>query len=190
MTKFFLHGGNVNEPSESNRAYYRDIVASVGRSDVKVLCVYFARPEHRWDDSYAADRSNLQAAGSELGLHIQTTRAVYEMGALLQQIADADLIFIAGGINGHLRETLQNIPDLNSRLSGKTVAGISAGANLLAAFFYASTRSAVRQGIGLLPIALLTHANRDAEHEAALRQASGNLPLHKINEEEYLAIEA
>lgn len=189
MTKFFLHGGYVNRPSDTNRAFYRDIIASVGRENVSVLCMYFARPDHRWNDSFAEDRSNLMAAASELRVRIDIALATYDMGQLPQQIADADLVFIAGGTKGHLRETLQNIPDLASRLNGKTVAGISAGANLLAAFFYGSVAGSVRKGLGLLPIALLTHADRDAEHEADLRQASGDLPLYKVDEEKYIKLQ-
>jgi cyanophycinase-like exopeptidase len=190
MTKFFLHGGYVNRPSDTNRAFFRDIIASVGREDVSVLCIYFARPERRWDESFAEDRSSLMAAASELRVRVDIALATYDIDPLLQQIADADLVFIAGGTKGHLRETLKDIPDLASRLDGKTVAGISAGANLLAAFYYGSVAGSVREGLRLLPIALLTHANRDAGHEAELLEASGNLPLYKVDEEKYIELQS
>jgi cyanophycinase-like exopeptidase len=130
-----------------------------------------------------------EAPATRSNVRLDIALATYDMDQLLQKIAETDVVFIAGGTKGHLRQTLLNIPDIASRLDGKTVAGISAGANLLAAFFYGSVAGSVRKGLGLLPIALLTHADRDSSHEAELRDASGNLPLYKVDEEKYIKLE-
>lgn len=187
--RILLHGGNSNKKSDKNDMFYRDIVQGVGKDTVRILCVYFARPEGRWENSYAEDQSIFRAIGIETGIDVETTLATYDIQELLDVIAESDVIFINGGFKGHLKDTLLTIGVDNfcQMLQGKTLVGISAGANMMSKYYYSQSIEGVREGIGLLDIKLLTHYTPDRQEQMAKLQAyEEDLPIITIAEEEYI----
>lgn len=165
---------------------------SVDKDVVRFLCIYFARPEARWEDSYAHDRSILAALGKEVGIDTKTKLATYDMDELIEGITDCDVIFINGGFRGRLKDTLLAIGLHNFRqmISGKTLAGISAGANILSRYYYSQGVDDIREGIGLLKIKLLTHYEKDmAGQMKKLLDYKEDLPIVTIAEEEYIVMD-
>jgi cyanophycinase-like exopeptidase len=190
-SRIILHGGNSNKKSAKNDTFFREIVTGVGKNTIQILCVYFARPEGRWENSYAEDQAIFRALAIEMGLDIETKQATYNMEELLQAIADADVVFINGGYKGHLKETLLAIGVDNFRqmIQSKTLVGISAGANLLSHYYYSQGIDDIRAGVGLLNLNILTHYHADRpEHMEKLKAYSGNIPIVTIAEEEYTII--
>lgn len=190
-TRILLHGGNSNKKSDKNDQFFRAIIEGVDKKLYRVLCVYFARPEGRWEDSYAEDQSIFRALGIETGIDIETKLATYDMDELVQDIADCDVLFINGGFKGHLKDTLLAIGVDNFRqmIQGKTLVGISAGANILSKYYYSQGADDIREGVGLLDIKLLTHYTPDQyEQMATLEAYKENLPILTIGEEEYIAV--
>lgn len=184
-----LHGGNANKKSDKNDQFYREIILGVNKEAVRVHCVYFARPEGRWEDSYAEDQSIFRAVGIETGVDVETKLATYEMSELLNAIAESDVIFINGGFKGHLKDALLAIGVDNFRqmTQGKTLVGISAGANILSKYYYSQAIDDVREGVGLLNIKLLTHYAPDQHQQMAkLKAYKEDLPIITIAEEEYV----
>jgi peptidase E len=116
--------------------------------------------------------------------------ATYDKEKLLNQIKIADIIFINGGMKGHLMETLKGLGNFPELIIGKVVVGISAGANILTKYYYSSVSKGVREGMGLLPIKLLTHyTDQDDDKLKLLMDYKEKLPLLKIAEEDYLILE-
>jgi peptidase E len=192
MTKVYLHGGNSTKNSEKNKLFFEELINSVDKDEMNVLCVYFARPEYRWEDSYAEDQSIFFARGLELGKDIVTKMATYDMEELKEDIKKADIVFINGGMKGHLKSTLEKIGDIRAIFSGKVVVGISAGANNLCKYYHSIVAEDIREGIGLLDYKIITHFNDDhldKEKIMMLEDYKEVLPLLKIQEEEYLFIE-
>ena len=185
-----MHGGNSSNKSDKNERFFQEIINGVESDTIKILCVYFARPEHRWEDSYAEDQSIFRAL--ETNKEIETILATYDRDELEDNIAQSDVIFINGGMQGHLKNTLQSIGIERFRrmVAGKTLVGISAGANILARYYYATAAKEIREGTGFLSIKLFTHYSEDeSEKLEQLRVHAEDLPIVTIAEEEYLVIE-
>ncbi len=152
----------------------------------------FCTPEGHWEESYATDQSSFSAQAIELGKDVDTVLAAYDIGELLEEIQKADVIFINGGFKGHLRETLLSIgvEQLRKMFTGKTIVGISAGANMLTKYYYSMASGGIREGINFLPIKLLTHSNGpdSEEHKKLLQNYKEKLPVISIAEEEYITV--
>lgn len=191
-TRIILHGGNADNGSEKNDQFFSEILSGIDKDEVRVLCVYFARPEGRWEDSYATDESAFRARAIELGKDIETVLATYDMDELIEEITKADVIFINGGYKGHLKSTLLSIgvDKFKEMVHGKTLVGISAGANMLSKYYYSMASGGIREGIGLLKIKLLTHSNDSnaSDKLKMLKEYKEDLPIKTVAEEEYVVI--
>lgn len=123
---------------------------------------------------------------------MDTVLATYNIEELINEITQADVIFINGGYRGRLKDTLLEIglERFRSLVEGKTVVGISAGANMLTKYYYSMAIGGIREGIGLLNIKLLTHSNdSDTVDRLKLLEAYGErLPVIPIPEEEYIEV--
>jgi peptidase E len=184
-----LHGGNADNGSEKNKQFFTEILNGIDKDDVRVLCIYFARPEGRWDESYATDESAFRARAIEIGKDVETMLATYDLDELVDGIAKADVIFINGGYKGHLKSMLLaiGVDRFTQLVEGKTLVGISAGANMLSKYYYSMASGGVREGIGILNIKLLTHSNSKdaAEKVELLADYKEDLPIWQVAEEEY-----
>jgi len=192
MTKIFLHGGSSSKNTEKNKRFFEDLIKSVNKEEIKILCIYFARPEHRWEDSYAEDQSIFYARGIEMGKEIETKMATYDMEDFREYIKNADVVYINGGMKGHLKSTLEKLGNFREMIAGKTLVGISAGANILCKYYYSMVSEDIREGIGLLNYKLLTHYSgeiMDGDKVKSLENYKEKIPLIKIPEEEYKIIE-
>jgi peptidase E len=186
--KVILHGGNANKKSAKNDIFFAEVINSVNKDNVKVLCIYFARPEERWEDSYAEDQSQFFATAVEAGKEVETKMASYDLAELRELIQNTDVIFINGGRRGRLKTTLEELKDFPDLIKDKVVVGISAGANVLCKYYYSSVADAVREGIGLLDINLLTHYMDDETDGTKLKMLKDYkeaLPIVKIKEEKF-----
>lgn len=191
-TRIILHGGNSSKKSHKNERFFREIVDGIDKETIQILCVYFARPEGRWEDSHAVDQSIFRALGIDLGLEIETELAAYDLDEFVRQINDSDVIFINGGMRGHLKDTLLKIgvERFRQMIQGKTLVGISAGANILSKYYYSMVTGGIREGIGLLDIKLLTHYSEESSDQLTqLKIFRQDLPLVTIAEEEYVTYE-
>lgn len=184
-TRVMLHGGNTERMTAKNATFYKEIIDSVDKATVHVLCVYFARPEHRWQDSYAEDQTQFGAV--QTGKQIVTTLAAYD--SFERDIEQTDVIFINGGTKGHLKETLLQIgvERVRQLTDGKIIAGASAGANMLARYYYSSVIDGVREGIGFIDAKVFTHYSSEKSAKLEELKAYGDgLPVVAVAEEEYL----
>lgn len=191
-TRILLHGGNADNGREKNARFFADILSGVDNNTVKVLCIYFARPEGRWEASYSADQSSFRAQAIVLGKDVDTVLATYDMYELLEQISESDVIFINGGFKGHLKDTLLAIgaKRFTQMVEGKTLVGISAGANMLSKYYYSMAIDGIREGIGMINAKLLTHSNHEntPERIKQLKAHREDLPIIAVAEEEYVEL--
>src|SRR5688572_17703656 len=108
-TRIILHGGNTDRNTDKNEKFFKEIIGGVDGDTVKILCVYFARPPHRWEDSYDEDQYTFKRVQREMGREIETKLAMDDVGTFSEDIAWADVVFINGGMKGHLKDTLLSI---------------------------------------------------------------------------------
>lgn len=188
-TKVYLHGGNAEKKSHKNEQFFQAIINEVDKDTVNILCVYFARPEGRWQDSYAFDQSLLR--NLDTTKEIETMLATYDLDEFVANIEMADIILFSGGMRGRLKETIMTIglDKFKHLINGKLLVGISAGANILSKYYYSSVAEGIREGTGLLNIKLLTHFRADQPEKLELLKAHReNLPIIKLAEEDYVVI--
>jgi peptidase E len=191
-TKIILHGGNSSRPTDNNEKFFKEIISSVDKDNIIILCIYFARPARRWEESYAEDQSIFFARAIEMGKDVTTKLATYDLDELREDMHSADVIFINGGIKGHLKSTLEELGNFRELASGKVLVGISAGANILCKYYYSSVSEGIKEGMGILQLKILTHYNDeeiDKEIILLLENYRESVPMLKIPEEEYKIIE-
>lgn len=187
-TRIILHGGNAHKRTEKNERFFREIINGIEADPLRVLCVYFARPEHRWEDSYDEDQYMFRRVADDFDIEIETSLASYDMDDFAEKITESNVIFLNGGMKGHLKDTLLSfgLERFRQMLEGKTLVGISAGANILSRYYYSMAINGIREGTGYLDIKLLTHYSEDEPEKLDELQAYGkDLPIITVREEEY-----
>lgn len=184
-TKYILHGGESSKRTQENETFFRTILDLTNKDQINILCVYFARPEHRWQESFYEDRIAFENVSGSKSLYINLA----EKDTFEEQIKNSDVIFINGGFKGFLREALLGIESLENILNNKIVVGISAGANMLAKYYYSQGGDEIREGIGLLPIKVICHYSEDKFGQLELlKKYKEDLPIYKIPEESFVVL--
>ena len=183
MTKYILHGGKTSEPYESNQNFFREIAAGLAEP-IKVLIVQFAREEEKWPEQFEWEKGKF----GFLKKRIEFTPADPDLEVFRAQVARADAVFLIGGDTQLLYEKLKNIENISELFRGKTIAGSSAGANVLAKYYYSNDYLRPEDGLGILPIKAFVHYS-DAEFKDALGELKNykeNLEIKTIPEKEFI----
>ena len=153
-TRLLLHGGYLKLKDKRNDAYFAELTKELRDGD-KVLFIGFARTDN--------DDRNQQFKHEEKWILNQTGKDIQVLNAqedrVIEQIKDAKTVQITGGQPDKLVEKIQQYPDFLPALSGKLVAGSSAGACLFSTYYFEPDSIAVKPGLGVLPIRLFVHNN-------------------------------
>ena len=181
MTKYILHGGKSNTRSYDNRFFFQEIIKGLDYP-IKLLLVYYAREEKEWQWLYQQDKLKFSSFTDQERLDFLL--AAKEVSAFIQQIKEADAIYISGGKTLGLKKYFKEISNLSEMLNEKKViAGSSAGVHVLCKYYYNAEGQAISQGLGILPIKVFCHYKPDKAE--ALRQLEQfGEPLEVITLEE------
>ena len=188
MTKYILHGGAAGRQSPDNKKFFLEIVN--GLSDkVSLLCVLFAREKDNWDKSFEEVKTYFSSASQQKVFSF--VLANDKTSALVEQIKQADVIYLRGGNTHWLQEHLAKIPDLINLLNGKVVAGSSAGALVLSEYYYENDDDTYNKGLGILPIKTFCHyAEEKSDKLKKLKEFGENIEtIYTIPEEKFFIIE-
>lgn len=152
-TKFILHGGYTpGQKEEDNSKFYIEILKDTPEK-AKVLIVPFAKDIER----IAPTTERVKREFNENNTNKKLDFEVANEESFIEQIKSADIIYFQGGKTLKLLEVLKIFPNFRNLLDGKTVAGESAGANVLAKYFYSPNSDKVDEGLGFLPIKIIPH---------------------------------
>lgn len=195
-TKYILHGGMMRWQSKFNKLYYQEMVKGV--ANPKVLLVYFARKGDEIPGLIERDKNNFTWANP--GVKVEQTVAIEKN--FVEQVRANDVILLVGGETQKLIDTVKRTEiDLKKAFEGKIISGSSAGACLLAEWFYNNSGKEIFPGLGLLPVAVWTHyrpekgtefwISEDQEHEVMneLRARIGDSKLALLHEQEMVVFE-
>jgi peptidase E len=185
-TLYILHGGESSRRTAGNDVFFKAIIDATNKDIIKILCVYFARPEHRWQESFYEDKCVFEEQGVNKSLYM----GIASKDDFEAQIRNTDVIFLNGGFKGFLKDALLSITNLNELLANKVIVGISAGANILSRYYYSQGGDEIREGVGLLPIKVFCHySDKNKIELSKLEEYGEDLPIYKIPEEQFIVIE-
>ena len=187
MTKYILHGGYTRIKNESNKMFFKEILLSFNKS-VKILFIFFARPEKDWETLEKREKNHLKTARPDLQLDLII--ASNDIISLEKQILESDVIYIIGGENKPLINKLKNIKNLKDLFKDKVVVGSSAGAYCLSTYYYSHEAKGIFDGLGILPIKTLAHYSPLLEKKLEeLKVYKEKLDTYAIEETKYIVLE-
>ncbi len=192
MTKYILVGGYVRKAPDGGKAFCEELVRGFSEP-VKILDCMFARLQSVWGKTFAEDKEFF--ANNLLGINIELQLA--GLDTFDKQVAWADVIYLRGGSSEELVKSLRQHSNWVQYLDGKTVAGTSAGADALSAYYFGLDSLETRDGIGLVPVKTIPHFKSDYhgwefdwdKAEAQLKAYKEDLPLVTLQEGEFRVFE-
>lgn len=187
MTKYFLHGGEAGRQTPNNKKFFFELANGLS-GKINILSVLFARDKAIWDEKFEEDKINFSSASPEKDFSF--VLASDQTDTFIQQLKQANIIFIKGGDTHILQKYLVKIPDLKNLFDGKIVAGISAGALVLSKYYATDEGTKFYEGLGILAIKTFTHYT-DEKHETLeeLKKYTEHLETYAIPEEKFFVIE-
>lgn len=188
MTKYILVGGYITKALDGGKAFCDELVKGI-EQPVKVLDCMFARSPDLWEEVFSKDKDFF--AEHIPGVSIELRLAQPE--TFLKQLAWADVVFFRGGYSDQLKAHLSKTPEWVTMIDGKTVAGTSAGADILAKYFLNLDTLVVGEGFGLVPIKTIPHFGSDynsssidwGKEEIKLKSYGEQLPFVPLREGEF-----
>lgn len=154
-TKFILHGGfnrDRNKPEEDVDKFYAEILKDAPEEPT-ILLVCFARDIDKVPAATAKVIDAFERVQRQGGLHFEIARE----DDFEEQVKSADVVYLHGGTTLKLLTALKKFPNLRELFKGKTIAGDSAGANVLGKFCYSPHANDVLEGLGILPLKIIPH---------------------------------
>ncbi len=178
MTKYILHGGHTRIRNEKNKIFFNEITKGL-ENGANILLIYFAKEKEKHQELYEDDKLNFKdnCGKKELSFILATEEN------FIEEIKKANAVYMRGGDTFKLLNFLKKFPEFNKLIKDKVVAGSSAGAYVLAEYFYTHTLDSVEEGLGILPIKVIAHYSDGETHEKIvdkLEKTGKNLEVVKL----------
>ncbi|MEC8066584.1 MAG: Type 1 glutamine amidotransferase-like domain-containing protein [Pseudomonadota bacterium] len=183
MPTYILHGGAALRRCESNTQFYQHIARKM-QAGQTLLLVYFAADREDWARKLAHDSRNLLA---QLDMKIE----VAEVETFESQLQNADVVYIRDGYTDKLFKAFEAF-DPKLLMQDKVYVASSAGANLLCKGCYSAPAQKVMQGLGVLPLNVLIHANKDEYSKAKeklVKLSNQDTPFLALEETKFITLE-
>lgn len=183
MTKYILHGGKTSIKSEDNNKFFSEIIKDL-LSPINLLIVYFSRGEEEWPKLLKQDKEIINSIADDKKINF--VLANKDIEKFVQQIKDADGIYMRGGKTNMLKEILAKIKNLKKLFTDKVIAGSSAGAYVLSRY-YMNSMGKIGEGLGILPIKTLAHYKESRKNELdKLKNYGDKLTTYSLKETKFV----
>ncbi|MGC9599374.1 MAG: Type 1 glutamine amidotransferase-like domain-containing protein [Minisyncoccia bacterium] len=181
MIKFVFHGGATRKPLEGNKRFFAEMVRGL-REPIKILNVYFAREESRWNEAMEDDKQNFRNAAPNIKMEFSLANPE----SFVTQVKDVGVVYVRGGSTPLLKKAFEPFSQFLTLLDGKVYGGSSAGADVLAKYYCSRESDEILEGLGLLPIKVFPHYDEsEREKLEKLKAWKEDLPTYTIAEGEY-----
>lgn len=154
--KYILVGGYPDKAKDSGRAFCEEIVKDF-KEPVRVLDCIFGRPRETWEEVFADDKEFFKKHAPNKKLEFKLA----DPDNFTSQAKWASAIYFRGGKTSELIKILNQNGGWEKELEGKTLAGTSAGANIMSRYYYGLDSLKICEGLGLLPIKVIVHYRSD-----------------------------
>ncbi len=188
MTKYILHGGRATQTDRLKQEFFPEILRELS-NNLNILIVLFAREPEVWNEKFEEMKKCFSLV--DPGKEIDFSLARMETALFVKQIKKADVVYFNGGDSHILQEHLAQVPDLQILLSGKVVAGSSAGALVFSQYYYENDDDTFNTGLGFLPVKIICHYTEEkADTLLKLREFGENIQnVYSLAEGEFVIIE-
>lgn len=193
MTRYILVGGYPRKAPDGGKAFAEELVKGFD-DPIRILECLFARPRENWEEAFAQDKTFFISHLSDKKLEFQLA----DPERFKEQVIWAHAIYIRGGASEAAFLQLQKKSGgWEKELKGKTLAGSSAGADIISTYYYGLDDLKIGNGLGLLPVKVIPHFRSDYNApnidwnraEIELRAYKKSLPLIKLAEGQFEVIE-
>jgi len=151
-TKYILHGGAAQLIIKENDPFYTEILKDTP-DDLKILFVYFGNDPKRNEERKKGNIEQFNRIKGDKKIEYK----IAEEDKFLDQIKEADVIYIRGGSTPMLMEVLGKFKNLKEVFKGKIVSGESAGMNSLAKYCFSKSGGGVVRGLGIIKVKTISH---------------------------------
>jgi len=152
-TKYILHGGfTKGKTDEDNSKFYAEILKDAPER-ARVLLVCFAKDEGRVSEATKKVMGEFEKNKWQNKIYFE----IASENSFAEQAKSADIVYFHGGVTMKLLDVLKKFLNLKDLLSGKIVAGESAGANVFGKLFYSPNLDKIGEGLGFLPVKIIPH---------------------------------
>ncbi len=108
----------------------------------------------------------------------------------IEQIKNANTIYLRGGDTDVLKNILGKVKNLNQLFQNKIISGSSAGAYVLSTYYYTNSKNKIEHGLGVLPIKTFCHYTEEKSDTLnMLKTYNEDLEIYAIPEEKFFVIE-
>lgn len=191
MTKYILAGGYLHKAPDGGKAFLEELVKDFHLyRPVKILVCIFAEPEEKWEAKFNKDKEffSQHLNNFELELAYPDT--------FIEQVKSSDVIFLRGGATDSLMNLLNKSPSWTKELDSKTLAGTSAGGDVISKYSYNLDENKLTDCLGLLDIKFIPHFRSDYNAPninwdkalAELKNYKEDLPVYALKEGEFVVI--
>lgn len=191
MIKYILVGGYLHKAEDGGRAFCIELVKDFNLDrPIKILDCMFARPVESWREKFKEDKIFFAKYINNFELTLARVEKFFE------QAKSSDVIFFRGGTTQTLIDELSKCGNWAKELDGKTVAGTSAGMDLISKYAYDLDELKLTDNLGLLPIKTIPHWKSDYnspnidwdEALESLKNYKEDLPIYTLKEGEFAVI--
>jgi len=191
MTKYILAGGYIHKAPDYSKAFCEELVKGINNRPVKILDCMFARSRDSWEEKMKEDNILFSKFIKDFELELALPEKFTE------QVKKSDVIFLRGGHTQVLFEFLNKDKSWIQELDGKVLAGTSAGAEVIAKYYYVLSTPRTGDGFGFLPIKVIPHWRSDSDEyknfdwDKALKELKSykeDLPIYALAEGEFKVI--
>lgn len=190
MTKYILVGGYFPKAPDNGKAFLVELIKGHNKP-VKILDCLYARPKELWDKLFLEDKEFFSKFIPKEDFEMQLAN----IKKFIEQVKWADVIFLKGGTTKDLMESLNKTPNWTNYLDNKTLAGTSAGADVISKYYGVGKTGRVNGvGLGLLPIKFIPHWKSNSSQYLnanwenileGLKNYKEDLPIYTLAEGEF-----
>ena len=191
MVKYILAGGYLHKAPDGGKAFCGELIRGINKKPVKILDCMFARSLDSWEIKFKED---IEFFSKHID-NFEPTLASEEN--FVEQVKLADVVFLRGGQTELLLEKLNKAGNWIKELEGKTLAGTSAGGDVISKYSWNLDLKKIEECLGLLPVKFIPHWRSDYDSpnidwEKAfqeLKDYKEDLPIYALEEGEFKVFE-
>lgn len=151
MTKYILIWGHISKAPDGGKSFCEEMIKGIKNKPIKILDCMFASPENSWSEDIKKSHIFFSKHLNDFELELA------DISSFTEQVRYSDIIFLRWWYVSSLLEILSKNKAWIKALDGKVLVGTSAGADVIAKYYYVLKTLRTGDGLWLLPIKFIPH---------------------------------